>query len=153
RGSVPTPQIENLAIGGNTPCLSVESPSGETVFFDAGTGIRKPGAQLVEQNADEPLALNIFLTHFHWDHIQGIPFFAPLYGRRNTIRFLTALNECPLRDVLEGQMTQPYFPVMLSQVEAERDFEQLNFGCGIDVGCLTVRPFPLNHPQGACGYR
>ncbi len=153
RGSTPTPQIENLSIGGNTPCITVRSRSNDCVIFDAGTGIRKLGANLIQESAGQPISVSVFLTHFHWDHIQGVPFFAPLYGERNSIRFFTALNGRPLRETLEGQMVQPYFPVNLGQVAAAREFENLNFDDEAKVSGLVVKPFPLNHPQGAAGYR
>ena len=71
---------------------------------------------------ERPLHSKIFLTHFHWDHIQGIPFFAPLYGSKNRISFYSGVTGRPLEETLEGQMTQPYFPIDLSQVAAKRDF-------------------------------
>jgi phosphoribosyl 1,2-cyclic phosphodiesterase len=153
RGSTPTPQIENLKFGGNTACLEVRNGSNECVIFDAGTGIRALGQTLVQESAGAPITAKIFLTHFHWDHIQGIPFFAPLYGQDNHITFLSGSSGRPLQETLEGQMARPYFPIDFDQVAAQRDFHQIETGGVIKVGDLTVHPFPLNHPQGASGYR
>ena len=86
RGSTPTPRIENLAFGGNTSCLEVRTGEGEVLIFDAGTGITPLGRHLVEKG-NGPLDIKIFMTHFHWDHIQGIPFFKPLYSAENKVTF------------------------------------------------------------------
>jgi phosphoribosyl 1,2-cyclic phosphodiesterase len=153
RGSTPTPQIENLKFGGNTPCLEVRTTENECVIFDAGSGIRALGQTLMQEANGSPINLKIFLTHFHWDHIQGIPFFAPLYGPKNHISFISGSTGRPLEETLEGQMAKPYFPIDFSQVAARRDFHQIEAGGCIEVGGLKVRPFPLNHPQGASGYR
>ena len=153
RGSTPTPQIENLKFGGNTPCVEIRNGQNESVIFDAGSGIRALGQALVQEAAGKPIQTRIFLTHFHWDHIQGIPFFAPLYGPDNHISFLSGSNARPLQETLEGQMAKPYFPIDLSQVAAKRDFHQIDERGEVKVGGLTVRPFALNHPQGASGYR
>jgi len=153
RGSTPTPQIENLKFGGNTPCLEVRNGANECVIFDAGSGIRALGQTLMQEAAGAPINAKIFLTHFHWDHIQGIPFFAPLYGPNNHISFLSGSTGRPLQETLEGQMAKPYFPIDFGQVAAKRDFQQIATGESIKVGDLTIRPFPLNHPQGASGYR
>jgi phosphoribosyl 1,2-cyclic phosphodiesterase len=153
RGSIPTPQIENLKFGGNTPCVEIRNGENESVIFDAGSGIRALGDWLMQEAAGAPIDANIFLTHFHWDHIQGIPFFAPLYGPKNNISFISGAAGQPLQDVLEGQMARPYFPIDFSQVAAKRDFHRIDNGDEIQVAGLTVRPFALNHPQGASGYR
>jgi phosphoribosyl 1,2-cyclic phosphodiesterase len=153
RGSTPTPQIENLKFGGNTSCLEIRNGENECVIFDAGSGIRALGQTLMEEAAGAPIKAKIFLTHFHWDHIQGIPFFAPLYGPDNHISFVSGLSGRPLQETLEGHMTKPYFPIDFSQVAAKRDFHQIGEGDAVKVGGLIVRPFPLNHPQGASGYR
>jgi phosphoribosyl 1,2-cyclic phosphodiesterase len=153
RGSTPTPQIENLKFGGNTACLEVRNGANECVIFDAGSGIRALGQTLMQEAAGAPINTKIFLTHFHWDHIQGIPFFAPLYGPKNHISFFSGSTGRPLQETLEGQMAKPYFPIDFGQVAAKRDFHQIETGGSIKVGDLTITPFPLNHPQGASGYR
>jgi phosphoribosyl 1,2-cyclic phosphodiesterase len=153
RGSTPTPRIENLSFGGNTPCVEIRTADNECLIFDAGSGIRELGQTLLQEADGKPVHTKIFLTHFHWDHIQGIPFFAPLYGQKNHISFFAGVTGRPLRETLEGQMTQPYFPIDLTQVAAKRDFNPVETGGAVKAGNLTVRPFPLNHPQGASGCR
>lgn len=153
RGSIPTPESENLGYGGNTSCIEVRLPTGELFIFDAGSGIRNLGAQLrsgAPGNGKEPI--HLFLTHFHWDHIQGLPFFGPLYDPAQPLIFYASSYCCPLRESLAGQMTDPYFPVKFDVVSAARKFVDLGTG-PIQLGSLTVSPFPLHHPQGASGYR
>jgi len=153
RGSTPTPQIENLKFGGNTSCVEIRNGEDECAIFDAGSGIRALGQTLMQEAAGAPIKAKIFLTHFHWDHIQGIPFFAPLYGPENHISFVSGSSGLQLQETLEGQMAKPYFPIDFSQVAAKRDFHQIEDRGVFKLGGMTVRPFPLNHPQGASGYR
>lgn len=152
RGSIPTPVAENLRHGGNTSCLEV-STSTETLIFDAGSGIRSLGQSLVTESPGQPIEARIFLTHFHWDHIQGIPFFAPIFGPANHIHFFSGSTGSDLKETLEGQMMRPYFPINLAEAAAQRDFTRIPEHGVVSTGSLTIRPFALNHPQGASGYR
>jgi phosphoribosyl 1,2-cyclic phosphodiesterase len=153
RGSTPTPQAENLKFGGNTSCVEITTPTGESLIFDAGSGIRALGQKLVQEANGAPISTNIFLTHFHWDHIQGLPFFAPIYGEKNSIAFHSGRTGRDLQEALEGQMAQPYYPIDLAQVAAHRSFCEMDAGADLEIGGALVRPFALNHPQGASGYR
>ena len=149
RGSTPTAQPQNLGYGGNTSCLEVRLPGDELFVFDAGTGIRGLGLAL---NDTAKTGVHLFLTHFHWDHIQGLPFFAPLYDPTRPVSFYSAKYAAPLRETLAGQMKSPYFPVPFDVVAKNREFVDLG-GDPIRIGEITVRPFQMNHPQGASGYR
>jgi phosphoribosyl 1,2-cyclic phosphodiesterase len=151
RGSIPTPQAENMGYGGNTSCLELRLADNQSIVFDAGSGLRNLGAELLRESNGAHLDLKVFLTHFHWDHIQGIPFFAPLFSAGNRITFYSHCNGS-LEEILEGQMVRPYFPIDLASVAARRDFVDLNSQAATILG-VTIRPFPLNHPQGAVGYR
>ncbi|MEP6715210.1 MAG: MBL fold metallo-hydrolase [Terriglobia bacterium] len=153
RGSTPTPQVENLIFGGNTSCVEVRTARNECLIFDAGSGIRNLGRLLIEEAAGAPIDVKLFLTHFHWDHIQGIPFFAPIYGPQNSVSFYTGVEGRMLEETLEGQMAKPYFPVDFGQVAAKRNFNAIAPGGAVDAGGVKVIPFPLNHPQKASGYR
>ncbi len=154
RGSTPTPQIENLNFGGNTSCLEIRTGANESVIFDAGSGIRALGQTLLQEAGGAPIDTKIFLTHFHWDHIQGLlHFFLRLSTAPTIMSLFLSGSPRPLQETLEGQMTKPYFPIGFDQVAAKRDFHQIGEGCAVEAAGLTVRPFPLNHPQGACGYR
>ena len=150
RGSIPTPQLENLGYGGNTPCLELRVDN-QLIIFDAGSGLRNLGSALLKEADGANLDLKVFLTHFHWDHIQGIPFFAPLFLPGNRVTFHSHCNGS-LEDILEGQMSRPYFPINLASVAAKREFVELDSHAATISG-ITIRPFPLNHPQDAVGYR
>jgi phosphoribosyl 1,2-cyclic phosphodiesterase len=151
RGSIPTPLAANMGYGGNTTCLEISVPGTEPVIIDGGSGMHGLGAELARQYAGQRLSLNVLMTHFHWDHIQGIPFFAPLYSAGNAVTFWSDHAVGRIQETLEGQMMSPYFPVPFNQVPGHRNFGHLTDRQR--MGELTVRPFPLNHPQGAVGYR
>ncbi len=152
RGSIPTPLIENLEYGGNTACVEIRLPSGEVFIFDGGTGIRELGLLLSREFTRHPISLNLFLTHFHWDHIQGIPFFAPLYSEQNRVVFYGHGALGHPEKMLFGQMQAPYFPLGLDRAAAKKEFVEME-SQDLKFGSVTIRPFPLNHPQGALGYR
>jgi phosphoribosyl 1,2-cyclic phosphodiesterase len=148
RGSLPTPQQENLGYGGNTPCLEVRLSSGEIFVFDAGSGIRDLGKSLLEEFGEQ-MTVNIFLTHYHWDHLQGIPFFAPLF---HPDAHLVFHGQEGLTDKLVGQMEPPYFPIRFQEAPAQKSFIEVSDE-PLHFGGLIIRPFPLRHPQGCLGYR
>ena len=151
RGSIPTPEPQNLGFGGNTACLELRLPGDELFIFDAGTGIRNLGASLHDTGA-RAQDINLFFTHFHWDHIQGLPFFGPLYDPSSCMRLYSSSYSGELSKSVAGQMAAPYFPVKFDDASSKREFVDL----GVDpirVGELTIHPFCLNHPQGASGYR
>lgn len=152
RGSTPTPQRENLRYGGNTSC--VELRAGREVYvLDCGTGLRLLGKALCREFGKRPIKARIFLSHYHWDHIQGIPFFYPLYNPANGFVFYSFRSiHTDVQRALEEQMTNPYFPVDMKAMRARRHFhqiheEQLNF----DGLRITTRR--LYHPQGCMGFR
>ena len=157
RGSTPTPQSENLRYGGNTSCVEVRV-NGHIYIFDCGTGFRNLGKQLSQEHAGNgkkghPIQAHIFLSHFHWDHIQGIPFFSPLYGDRdNSFVFHSSSRTHGLQRALEEQMADPYFPVNMSEMAAHRQFRNLDEGRTTLDHC-TVQSMWLNHPQGCLGFR
>jgi phosphoribosyl 1,2-cyclic phosphodiesterase len=151
RGSTPTPVARNLRYGGNTTCVSVESNADQLLIFDAGSGIRSLGSELV-QRAQPPKVLHLFFTHFHWDHLQGLPFFAPLFHKDTHLIFHSARPPEELSSILVRQMATPFFPVDFSAVPSRLEFRQIATDA-LNFGDLTVQGFPLHHPQGAHGYR
>jgi phosphoribosyl 1,2-cyclic phosphodiesterase len=152
RGSTPTPQPENLRYGGNTSCVEVRL-NGNIYVFDCGTGFRILGKSLVREFANKPLSAHIFLSHFHWDHIQGIPFFQPLYSsRENNFFFHSSSRTRKLQHALEDQMSDPYFPVDMTAMQARRDFYDIEEGRFPFDGCVIQTRW-LNHPQGCLGFR
>jgi phosphoribosyl 1,2-cyclic phosphodiesterase len=152
RGSTPTPQQENLRYGGNTSCVEVRC--GNDIFiFDCGTGFRVLGQQLRREFASSPLNAHVFVTHFHWDHIQGIPFFGPLYDRSdNVFTFHSSKRIRSLKRVMEEQMASPYFPVDTSEMRAQRSFHDIDEG-RVSFDSVDIEAKWLNHPQGCMGFR
>jgi phosphoribosyl 1,2-cyclic phosphodiesterase len=150
RGSMPMAEASKLRYGGNTSCISVRSASGDRVIVDAGTGIRGLG-RLFPRGAQSS-EINLFFTHFHWDHIQGLPYFSPLFRADNLIRFHAGVTPAETRAHLERQMSYPFFPLDFAATKSQREFVQMG-KTPVTCGTLSVRAFPLNHPQGAWGYR
>jgi len=152
RGSTPTPQPDNLRYGGNTSC--VEARVGNDLFiFDCGTGFRALGQQLQRDAQGKAINAHILVSHFHWDHIQGIPFFSPLYDNpANSFSFHSSSRTRTLKRVMEEQMAAPYFPVGLSEMKAQRGFYNMEQG-KIQLGDVSVEAMWLNHPQGCMGFR
>lgn len=153
RGSTPTPRSDCLEFGGNTSCIEFRTPGEASVLvIDGGTGIIGLGESLKKRVNGGPLAVHVMLTHFHWDHIQGLPFFTPMFDAKNRLHFYSERPSGTIQEILEGQMSRPYFPVPFETVAAQRAFMDTR-GQEIQVGALRVRSFPIHHPQGACGYR
>jgi phosphoribosyl 1,2-cyclic phosphodiesterase len=153
RGSSPTPERRNSRYGGNTACVEVRLKNGTLFIFDCGTGLRSLGKSLLREYGERPIHAYIFVTHFHWDHIQGIPFFQPFYKAGNIFLFHSVAREgANLQTAIEDQMANPYFPVDMSAMASARDFFELD-GSPINVGGAVVTSVPLNHPQGCVAYR
>ncbi len=153
RGSTPTPQAENLRYGGNTSCVEVRV--GEQIYiFDCGTGFRVLGQELQREFGDRPFSAHVFVSHFHWDHIQGMPFFRPLYeSPKSRFMFHSSSRTRSLEQVLTDQMSSPYFPVDLDQMRARRDFYEIQNGCLDMEDGIRIKTQWLNHPQGCLGFR
>ena len=153
RGSIPSPGPATVRYGGNTPCVEVRTSSGWLIVLDAGTGIRELGRSLIARANGASIRGDIFLTHAHWDHIQGIPFFAPLFQQGNHFTIWGSQALSPALDgVLRGQMAPVVFPVAFDQLDAQIDFCAVTEGVRQANG-YEVRAFEVRHPGGALGYR
>ncbi len=153
RGSYPVPGAATVRYGGQTSCVEARSAKGECIIVDAGTGLRALGNKLMRE-ATGPQRYNVLLSHVHWDHIQGLPFFSPAYvpGTRIAVHaLLTAADE--LNSVIGGITRHEFFPMPLEAVPATFDFHQVEPGVEFDLGSFHVTPIALNHPFGSVGYR
>jgi phosphoribosyl 1,2-cyclic phosphodiesterase len=157
RGSTPTVDPATWRYGGNTPCLEVQAPDGTQFILDCGTGLRMLGNRWVGPHGTKAAEAHIFVTHYHWDHIQGIPFFAPLYAESNCFHFYSFrsrfLGPDSLKQVFETQMAHPYFPVDISAMSAARKFSEMSDGDQYEISATKVTARWLNHPQGCLGFR
>jgi phosphoribosyl 1,2-cyclic phosphodiesterase len=157
RGSTPTVDPATWRYGGNTPCLEFVAPDGTQFILDCGTGLRMLGSRWSVPDAGRSNGTHILVTHYHWDHIQGIPFFAPLYVESNEFHFYSFrskfLGKESLKQVFEAQMATPYFPVDLSAMCAKRKFKEVEGGDTIVIGENKITARWLNHPQGCLGFR
>jgi phosphoribosyl 1,2-cyclic phosphodiesterase len=150
RGSIPSPGPATAGYGGNTPCVEIET-RGRRFILDAGSGLRPLGIHLLENRL--PLDTTIFLTHFHWDHIQGFPFFGPMYRPDAKLHVLAPQQEqLDVRSLFAGQMGPIYFPVPFEAVSAQMTFDHLNEGTWSEDG-VTVSSLRVRHPSFTVGYR
>jgi len=154
RGSYPVPGAATVRYGGQTSCVEARTASGECVIVDAGTGMRQLGNKLAREAAGRPGQYHVLLSHVHWDHIQGLPFFSPAYipGTRISVyALLTAADE--LNQVIGGITRHEFFPMPLEAVPAVFDFHQVEPGVDFVIGRFHIIPIALNHPFGSVGYR
>jgi phosphoribosyl 1,2-cyclic phosphodiesterase len=150
RGSIPTPGPRTRRYGGNTSCVEVRVDD-TILIFDAGTGLRELGVQLL-RGRPKDLTLHLFLSHPHWDHIQGFPFFAPAYVESTTLYVYGPRGDDKNYQLLSGQMSNAYFPVRFSDLGANivsRSFA----GASVKAGDVTVHSFGQKHPGGSVGFR
>ena len=153
RGSIAVPGPATVRYGGNTTCIEIVTDAGTRVILDGGTGIRPLG---LERAKAPPGVHHVFLTHTHWDHIQGIPFFAPLFVPGNEVRFYGATEPVsgkPLRDLLLVQHDYSYFPVSEAELSAQLVYRDLTPDVPIEIGDATLTPVLMNHPVTCLGFR
>ncbi len=158
RGSIPSPGDNTQKYGGNTACIELRvGPDDRIVIIDAGSGIRSLGKYMMDNDFPKgPLKADIFLSHTHWDHIMGYPFFTPIYipGTKLKVYGPVSFEEDPLAEVVGGQMKYRYFPINLGELASETEYIRLKEIPFIDLGGgLHLSTKLLNHPITALGYR
>ena len=152
RGSIPVPGKSTVRYGGNTSCVEVRA-DGEIIILDAGTGIRLLGLALDKEFGARSMKLTLLISHTHWDHIQGLPFFSPAYNQKNVIRVLGYEGaRAGLATILAGQMETPFFPVSLRELPSHLAIEELK-ETEFQIGQVEVRSKFANHPGICAGYR
>ena len=150
RGSIPSPGPRTVRYGGNCACVEIRTAAGELFVIDAGTGIRELGLALLRQL---PVSAHILLSHTHWDHISGFPFFPPAFMPGNRLVIYAARNlDKRLQDVMAGQMEYTYFPVTLDDLAAEIEYREL-LEETITVGSAKITTHYLKHTAICMGYR
>lgn len=152
RGTIPCPMASHLGFGGNTSCVEVKAGN-QRIVIDAGTGLRLLGRKLL---ADGVKSATLLLSHTHLDHISGFPFFAPAYTKGFSLRVISGhLSGSPnIESVMARQMERPLFPVPLRTMGGDLSFIEVPAGHSFKLeGGVRVHTAPLNHPDGATGYR
>ena len=152
RGSIATPSADHMKYGGNTSCVEVVINK-RVIILDAGTGVRLLGECLMNRGLKDYLFLQ---SHTHWDHINGFPFFSPIYRDDVNIKVMAGhLSELGgIKKVLSSQMCQPTFPVPFAELAANLTFEDFKSGDSFSLGDgINVRTAPMKHPDGGTGYR
>ncbi|MGB3479780.1 MAG: MBL fold metallo-hydrolase [bacterium] len=148
RGSIAVANKETKKYGGNTTCLYVESNSGDVIVVDAGTGIRLLGVHLIQEKKSR---INILFTHYHWDHIQGFPFFTPIFLPSSVIDIYGSSKMTDPKKALSYQMTRPYFPAILSELPSKITFKTLKNK--LTIGDIEIQTIINNHPDQALGLK
>lgn len=153
RGSIPAPGPLTVRYGGNTTCIEVRSDDGTLIILDAGTGIFPLAQKLLREL---PVSANIFITHSHWDHIHGLPFFTPLFIPGNRVHIFGAFDPVSgngVEQVMAVQLQYSYFPVREAEMKASIEYETLSIGQSVVLGDATITSALLNHPVIDFGYR
>ncbi|HEY9844552.1 MAG: MBL fold metallo-hydrolase [Candidatus Sericytochromatia bacterium] len=153
RGSVPTPWAEAMQVGGNTSCVQVLTDLDELIVLDSGTGIRLLGKALIDAQQHRRRQIHLLLSHTHWDHIQGLPFFGLMNFPDNQITIYGADKpQKTLEEIVRAQMQYEYFPVALHEAAAAINFRPLAEE-PFEIGPIKIRTAMFNHPGGVYGYR
>ena len=154
RGTIPTPGRETIEVGGNTSCIEVRTSDDQLIILDAGTGILPLGRHLLKENPGRIIG-NILISHTHWDHIQGFPFFSPIWGRTN--RFVLVGRKRVgqrLEEIVSGQFMEPYLPFAYKSLPADLLVKEVDDDETLIIGDKTrVRVANMNHPGGCLGFR
>lgn len=152
RGSIAVPSPETLRYGGNTTCVELRA-DGEIIVLDGGSGIRPLGVALDREFQARPIKLSLLITHAHWDHIQGFPFFKPAYDSKNEIRIFGFDGAgATFREIMAEPMRAPFFPITMRELSAQMNINKLN-EMKFSLGKLDIHAAFVNHPGVCVGYR
>jgi len=150
RGSVAVSGKQYLKYGGDTTCVEIMGEDGEIIILDAGTGIRALGNKLEKE---QRLMINLLITHAHWDHLSGFPFFSPLYDKKSRINvYGPQPTQASLKKIVSKTMSAPYFPIEFEDILAAIAFPVMH-GKEYSIGSVLVQTIPLRHPSEGVGYR
>jgi phosphoribosyl 1,2-cyclic phosphodiesterase len=154
RGSLPVPGALTERYGGNTSCVEICSSGGTRIVIDGGTGIRKLGKELMQEEFESGKGrAHVLISHTHWDHIQGLPFFSPFYREGNRLYiYARQRDDQNLRSVFASQADAPYFPVPFHRTRADISFRELLDGARFEIEDVQVTTARLNHPYIAMAY-
>ncbi len=152
RGSCPVSGEDKIKYGGHTLCASVALSEEESLIIDAGTGIRKLGEKLLKEGEERPLTLHMFLTHFHLDHIIGIPFFKPLYSPHAALTFYAPAQPEETEKYLSNIMAERFFPIDFKETQSRKIFKEAPEK-DFSLGEIRISSCPLHHPQGSIAYK
>lgn len=153
RGSIPTPGSTTLKYGGNTTCIEIRTDDNDLIILDAGTGIHALAQNLLREM---PIQAHIFITHTHWDHIQGLPFFIPIFIPNNQITIYGGIDPVTNETIsraLSVQLQYSFFPIREAQLNARIEYATVKPGVPVKVGSATITPIILSHPVLNFGYR
>ena len=151
-GTLPVPSNQTTKYGGNTSCITLEFSRGDLFIFDAGTGIKLFSDHLIKQKRTLDKA-KIFISHSHWDHINALPFFVPLYIQGNEIEICgPSQGDISVRETISGQMNGVYFPIKIKEFSAAISFRDLKEEV-FDIDGIKIKTMLLNHPGHCLGYR
>ena len=152
RGSIPVPGNKTLIYGGNTPCVEIKNKDKNLIILDAGSGLRELGKQIAQNRIED--SIHIFISHYHWDHIQGIPFFIPLYEKGNNITFYgEGSSGKKVKEMLSQQMTSTYFPINIDEVASKTNFVEIKTNSIYQIGNIRVETRRANHPSPTISFK
>ena len=152
RGSIPVPGNTTVKYGGNTPCIELRTANNNLIILDAGSGLREFGKHIAIDDKDKKI--DIFVSHYHWDHIQGIPFFLPLYKQGNEITFYGETSDGKRVDqILSDQMAFNYFPIKIAEMSAHITFKEINPDCTYYLDNIKIETFRANHSSPTISFK
>ncbi|MDB9822323.1 MBL fold metallo-hydrolase [Deltaproteobacteria bacterium] len=152
RGSIPVPGKDTTIYGGNTTCLEITLDSGKTIIIDAGTGLRLLGEKLLKEKKNQDI--HLLITHIHWDHVLGFPFFKPIYDASSKI-YIDGNHNClkGLKYTFDNKMGDGFFPIKFDDLRAEITYLEKLIKGPLEIDGTIIDSIQLHHPQGGLGFR